>query len=173
MRSNAPAGALPGSAPRVLVLVPAADRARGPTSNVPRAAAPPPTAQPTCQSRRPRAGVWPVARVFLRCSACLRRPDPSGRLSLGDRSLRASSSKEGDRPTGQGREPVLEPGEEREVDDQPREPAGQAGDADRPDGQDGPEASDRGQGPQVAIAEWTLPLVAARPAHDRLRRVMA
>lgn len=68
-------------------------------------------------SGRPRAGVGRIIRRLAACRCLLDRPHPCECLLFGDRPLRASSSKESDPPTGQRRQPVLEPGKEAEVDD--------------------------------------------------------
>src|SRR5580704_522922 len=95
-----------------------------------------------------------------------------GHPAPGEGPFVAPPADEADDPTGQRAEPVLEAGEEGDVDDEPQQPAEEAADLDGADFGDGGEARDHGQRPQVAVAEG-LGRLALHAPDDRAGRVHA
>src|ERR1019366_4125815 len=87
--------------------------------------------------------------------------------------LVAAPSHEADGPAGQRREPVLEPGEECDVDDEPQHPADEATNADRADFGYGTEAGDHGQRAEVAVVERLRVGVSPYPPCNRVGSVGA
>jgi hypothetical protein len=94
-------------------------------------------------------------------------------LLRGDGSLCASSAEERDCPVEKDGEAVLEAGQRREVNKEPKHPRGKAGDAQPAKRRDRAQLRDRRHGPEVAVAEWPAHHLTREAANDRVRGVAA
>ena len=81
-----------------------------------------------------------------------------------DRTLQPGVAQERDRPAREHGEPVLEPGQEGEVDEQPEEPADDPRDPDGSDLRHGSEPGDGGEAPVVVVVERPRPMSPRSPA---------
>src|SRR5262249_13015162 len=93
----------------------------------------------------------------------------TARLAERDRALVAGTTQERVSPLRQCRSPILEAGENRDVEARPEQPADEAAEAHALEAHYGAEPGDRCRTPEIAIAKRLLASVSLQAAIDRAR----
>jgi hypothetical protein len=97
---------------------------------------------------------------------------PAGKdLLFGDGALATTSANKRDEPVRHSCEAILETGQEREMDDEPQQPADESSYTYPADENDCAEARDRSHRAEVAVAEGSILLV-TQPPEDGVRRIL-